>query len=113
MSNLSDMKNIFTEENCRKDVEGMSHSEMVDELVKWRMTAPSVITLVKEVTQFHQFANSPEELDQKIVKLVSQFQSTIDFQDKQIREMINVIQSFNEDPLSKFDQKANNKVKVH
>jgi len=108
VSSEESLKEIFSEENVRRDVQSMSKEEMIDELIKWRTSAPNILQNCHELLEYRSIAESPSILEAKINKLVETFQGTIILKDQQIYQLAQALQRIKEDPLGIDAKLANN-----
>ncbi len=92
-------EDIFTEENLLSDLKGMSKDALVAELLRFRMTLPQMASICREIEAYRKIADSPEQFMTKMNSIVDTYKAAIVLKDKQIQELISVVQQLRDDPL--------------
>lgn len=80
-------------------LEELTKEQLVDELRRWHDITPQIIQMSKDLMLYRQYGKTPEELDANICLLRDQLSGTIELQNRQISEMMDLIQQLREDPL--------------
>lgn len=92
-------------------IDTLNQEQLLEECNRWRLSAPRVLHELNLLMRFKHFAQTPEELNQKIEEMKLNYQGSIELKDRHIGELEEMIQYLKNDPLG-IDRKFKKPIKI-